>query len=68
MASLRTTGSRGPPDRHFYVAHPSIGVAKESYSMKDLLADDFQFQARESRMLQTNRQRAAVDNTVATMD
>src|ERR1039458_7987886 len=22
MASLRTTGSRGPPDRHFYVAHP----------------------------------------------
>ena len=48
--------------------HGSIGVAKESYSMQDLLADDFQFQARESRMLQTNRQRAAVDNTVATMD
>src|ERR1035437_4226992 len=23
MASLRTTGSRGSPDRHFYVAHPS---------------------------------------------
>ena len=22
MASLRTTGSRGSPDRHFYVAHP----------------------------------------------
>jgi hypothetical protein len=48
--------------------HGAIGVAKESYSMQDLLADDFQFQARESRMLQTNRQRAAVDNTVATMD
>ena len=48
--------------------HGSIGVAKESYSMQDLLADDFLFQAKESRMLQTNRQRAAVDNTVATMD
>jgi hypothetical protein len=48
--------------------HGSIGVAKESYSMQDLLADDFLFQAKELRMLQTNRQRAAVDNTVATMD
>jgi hypothetical protein len=48
--------------------HGSIGVAKESYSMQDLLSDDFLFQARESRMLRTNRQRTAVDNTVATMD
>jgi hypothetical protein len=47
--------------------HGSIGVAKESYSTQDLLADDFLFQAKESRMLRTNRQRAAVDNTVATM-
>ena len=48
--------------------HGSLGVAKESYSTQDLLADDFLFQAKESRMLRTNRQRAAVDNTVATMD
>jgi hypothetical protein len=48
--------------------HGSIGVAKESYSTQDLLADDFLFQAKESRMLRTNRQRAAVDATVATMD
>ena len=48
------------------IRHGSIGVAKESYSMQDLLADDFLFQAKESRMLQTNRQRAAVDHTVAT--
>jgi len=48
--------------------HGSIGVAKESYNMQDLLADDFLFQARESRMLRTNRQRAAVETTVATMD
>jgi hypothetical protein len=48
--------------------HASIGVAKESYNVQDLLADDFLFQAKESRMLQTNRQRAAVENSVATMD
>jgi len=48
--------------------HGSMGVAKESYNMKDLLADDFQFQARESRMLQTNRQRPAVESTAGTMD
>jgi hypothetical protein len=48
--------------------HGTIGVAKESYNVQDLLADDFMFQARESRMLQTNRQRAAVENSVATMD
>jgi hypothetical protein len=28
MASLRTTGSRGPPDRHFYVAHPKAEIKK----------------------------------------
>jgi hypothetical protein len=48
--------------------HASIGVAKESYSMQDLLSDDFLFQAKESRMLQTNRQRAPVEVTAATMD
>jgi hypothetical protein len=41
--------------------HGSVGVAKESYSMQDLLTDDFQFQAKESRMLQTNRPRPAVE-------
>ena len=50
------------------IRHASIGVAKESYSMQDLLSDDFLFQAKESRMLRTNRQRTAVDTTVATMD
>jgi hypothetical protein len=48
--------------------HGSIGVAKESYNIQDLMADDFLFQAKESRMLQTNRQRAAVEITVAKMD
>jgi hypothetical protein len=48
--------------------HGSIGVAKESYNMQDLLADDFQFQAKESRMLQANRPRAAVESTAGTMD
>src|SRR6266481_8028347 len=28
MASLRTTGSRGSPDLHFYVAHPAAGGAR----------------------------------------
>lgn len=35
------------------------GVAKESYNVQDLLSDDFQFQAKESRMLQANRPRPA---------
>jgi hypothetical protein len=36
------------------------GVAKESYSVQDLLSDDFQFQSKESRMLQANRPKPAV--------
>jgi hypothetical protein len=48
--------------------HGSMGVAKESYNMQDLLADDFQFQAKESRMLRTNRPRAALESTTGTMD
>ncbi len=48
--------------------HGSIGVAKESYNMQDLLADDFQFQAKESRMLQANRQGAAVESMAGTLD
>jgi hypothetical protein len=47
--------------------HGSVGVAKESYSMQDLLSDDFQFQAKESRMLQTNRPRPAVESVAGTM-
>ena len=48
--------------------HGSIGVAKESYNMQDLLADDFQFQAKESRMLRTNRPRPALESATGTMD
>jgi hypothetical protein len=40
--------------------HGTGGVSKESYSMQDLLSDDFQFQTKESRMLQANRPRPAV--------
>ena len=40
--------------------HGSFGVAKESYSMQDLLSDDFQFEAKESRLLQASRPRRAV--------
>jgi hypothetical protein len=47
--------------------HGPMGVAKESYSVQDLLADDFQFEARETRMLQTNRPRPAVDIVAPTM-
>ena len=46
--------------------HGSGGVSKESYSVQDLLSDDFQFQAKESRMLQTNRPRPAVEAESAT--
>jgi hypothetical protein len=48
--------------------HGSVGVAKETYNMQDLLANDFQFQAKESRMLRTNRPRPAVESAAGTMD
>jgi hypothetical protein len=41
------------------------GVSKESYSVQDLLADDFQFQARESRNLRVSRPKPAVAVDVA---
>ena len=41
--------------------HGSMGVAKESYSVQDLVGDDFQFEAKESRMLRTNRPRSAIE-------
>lgn len=47
--------------------HGSFGVAKESYNVQDLLADDFQFEAKETRMLQTSRPRPAVGGTARTM-
>ncbi len=43
------------------------GVAKESYSVQDLLADDFQFEAKETRMLQTSRPKPAAEGTAGTM-
>ena len=47
--------------------HGSVGVAKESYSVTDLLTDDFQFQAKESHLLQTSRPRPAVEGAAGTM-
>jgi hypothetical protein len=47
--------------------HGSVGVAKESYNVQDLLADDFRFEAKESRMLQTSRPRPAVESTAGSM-
>jgi len=47
--------------------HGSFGVAKESYNVQDLLADDFQFEAKETRMLQTSRPKPAVEGTAGTM-
>ena len=41
--------------------HASWGVAKECYTVQDLLADDFQFHEKESRLLRTNRPQVAAD-------
>jgi hypothetical protein len=48
-------------------ARHGSGVAKESYNVQDLLSDDFQFQARESRMLQANRPRPAVESAAGSV-
>ena len=45
--------------------HGSGGVSKESYSVPDMLSDDFQFHAKELRMLQTNRPKLALDESVS---
>jgi hypothetical protein len=47
--------------------HHGSGVAKESYSVQDLLSDDFQFEAKESRLLQSSRPRTATENGSGTM-
>ena len=39
------------------VRHGSMGIAKESYSVQDLLTDDFQFREKELRLLQSGRQK-----------
>jgi hypothetical protein len=47
--------------------HGSMGVAKESYSVQDLLSDDFQFEGKESRMLQASRPKPTLEGTPGTM-
>jgi|ERR1035437_45322 hypothetical protein len=47
--------------------HGSMGVAKGSYNVQDLLADEFQFEAKESRMLRTNRPKPAAEGTAGMM-
>lgn len=49
------------------IHHGSVGVAKESYGIQDLLSDDFQFQAKEGRLLQLNRPHAVVDSAAGSM-
>jgi hypothetical protein len=44
-----------------------MGVAKGAYSVQDLLEDDFQFEARESRMLRTNRPPPTMESAPGTM-
>jgi hypothetical protein len=46
--------------------HASWGVAKECYSVQDLLTDDFQFQEKESRLLRSGRVPALAHSVVAT--
>jgi hypothetical protein len=44
--------------------HGSWGVAKESYSVQDLLSEDFQFQEKESRLLRSHRVPVDADSLV----
>ena len=44
--------------------HGSMGIAKESYSIQDLLTDDFQFRDKESRLLQSSRPKTQVAEAV----
>jgi hypothetical protein len=46
--------------------HASWGVAKECYTVGDLLSDDFQFQEKESRLLRANRPPAPPEMVVGT--
>lgn len=46
--------------------HASEGVAKESYTVQDLLTEEFQFEAKESRLLRTGRPPSPLDQPIAT--
>jgi hypothetical protein len=46
--------------------HASWGVAKECYSVQDLLGEEFQFQDKESRMLRANRPPGAAEPEAGT--
>jgi hypothetical protein len=41
-------------------------VAKECYTVQDLMNDEFQFQEKESRLLRTNRPQVTADTSPAT--
>ncbi|MEO8369249.1 MAG: hypothetical protein ABI806_08620 [Candidatus Solibacter sp.] len=45
--------------------HASTGIAKEAYSVMDLLTDDFQFREKETHLLQTSRPKTMVAEPVA---
>jgi hypothetical protein len=47
------------------VRHGANGVGREFYSAHDLLADDFQFEARESQTLMNSKAYAALANALA---
>jgi hypothetical protein len=44
--------------------HASWGVAKECYTVNDLLTDDFQFREKESRLLRANRPTIVGDHRI----
>ncbi len=48
--------------------HASWGVAKEAYTVQDLLSDEFQFQAKESHLLRSNRPAAPTEPVAAPPD
>ena len=48
------------------VRHGSSGVAKECYTVQELLGQDFQFQARESRLLRLSRVHPPAGQVLAT--
>ena len=45
--------------------HGSCGVGKAAYSVSDLLSDDFQFEARDSRALRASKAHAAMETFTA---
>jgi len=45
--------------------HGSCGVAKEAYSVNDLLSNEFHFQDRESQALRTGKAHTILENAVA---